>query len=109
MAELDTILPAGWHDDRKKRQLLSNIRLAEGVAHLIQTCRDNARMTFDQCASYIRQNSILIDSAKAIRTSIRLVHVTDSEMQSEEKTYDQVLQSFLTMAKVDDVTKTYAA
>ena len=54
MAELDSISPTIWHDDRKKRQLLSNIRMAAGVAHLIQTCRDNVSMTFDKCASYIR-------------------------------------------------------
>ena len=58
MAELDTISPTNWNDGRKKKQLLSNIRTAEGVTHLIQTCRDNVKMTFDQCALYLRKNYV---------------------------------------------------
>src|SRR5687767_5064077 len=109
MAELDTISPANWNDARKKRQLLSNIKAAEGVAHLIQTCRDNVKMTFDHCASYLRKNSIIIDSANAVKLPLRLMHVTDSEALQKEKTQEQVIHIFHTMSKVDGLVITYAA
>src|SRR5687768_16620968 len=105
MAELDTILPANWNDDRKKRQLLSNVRTAEGVAHFIQTCRDNVKMKFDHCASYLRQNSILIDNVNAVRMPIRLLHTA----QQDKKTQEDVIFLFHTMVKVGRVFNIYAA
>src|SRR5687767_4305048 len=41
MAELDVIAPNEYSDAKKKRMLLTSIRGAQGVAHLIQTCRDS--------------------------------------------------------------------
>src|SRR5688572_6013634 len=109
MAELYTLSPANWNDNRKKKQLLANVRTAEGVAYLIQTCRDNISMTFDHCATYLRKNSILIDNANILKTPTRLMHVIDSGTEQEEKTQEQVIYIFNTMARIDGAVKTYAA
>src|SRR5687767_6246709 len=66
-------------------------------------------MTFVHCASFLRKNSILIDSANAVRTPLRLMHVTDSDAPHAEKTQEQVIHIFHTMSKMDGATKTYAA
>ena len=58
VAQLEVIAPHDYTDSRKKRTLLLNIRNAQGVAHLIQTCRDDEYMTFENCASYIRKNAL---------------------------------------------------
>ena len=47
MAELETINPTEYTDYRKKKILLSNIRHAKGVAHLIPKCRDEKNITYD--------------------------------------------------------------
>ena len=44
VGELDTIAPMEYSDSKKERMLLANIRDAEGVAHLVQKCRDDYTM-----------------------------------------------------------------
>lgn len=47
MAELEAINPMEYSEYRKKRTLLTIIRHAEVVAHLIQNCRDDKDMAYD--------------------------------------------------------------
>ena len=41
VAELETIAPTDYSDFKLKRMLLSNIKSAFGIQHLIQKCRDD--------------------------------------------------------------------
>ena len=63
IGELESIAPSEYSDSRKKRMLLNNIRNAEGVAHLIQKCRDDDSMTYEDCAAYLRKYAFLIDQS----------------------------------------------
>src|SRR5687767_2326953 len=107
VAELESLKPNNYTNDRMKSQLLANIRNAVVVAHLIQACRDNKAMTFEQCASYLKRNSILIDYANSIKTSVRVMLKESSPLSTdlEEKTFDEVIHIFHTMAKIDGVYK----
>jgi hypothetical protein len=109
MAELGVIAPIGYSDFRMKRRLLANIRHADGVSHLVQTCRDNEHMTYEQCVAYLRKNAIYIDHANAAKTPSRLMHVQDSPQlpESSDKSVDEVTQLFLSMAKEDGLDSTY--
>ena len=61
--ELEALDPDEFSgDERKKWLLLSNVKSAHGIAHLIQRCRDEKYMNFNACAAYLRQNAILIDN-----------------------------------------------
>lgn len=46
LAELEVFAPRDYYDFKKKRMLLSNIKDAEGVAHLIQRCRNDDNMSY---------------------------------------------------------------
>ena len=75
IGELDTIAPTEYSDSKKKGTLLANIRDAEGVAHLVQRCRDDVTMSYDACAAYLRKNAILIDHTTNVKPPRRLLHV----------------------------------
>src|SRR5688500_9213980 len=62
--------------------LLTKVRSAPGIVHLIQKCRDNEYMNFDESAAYLRHNSILIDHANTSRPLSRLLHVDQEEHTS---------------------------
>ena len=108
MAELEAINPDEYMDGRKKRMLLTSIKTASGVAHLIQKCRDNEYMTYEQCAHYLRSNSLLIDNQNAIKPPSRLMHIENSSKNQEcSKTIEQVNHLFHTMAKEHGLKTTY--
>lgn len=44
----------------EKRLLLANIRDAEGVAQLIQKCRDSELMSYEACAAFLRKYTFLL-------------------------------------------------
>ena len=108
MAELETINPTEYTDYRKKRTLLANIRQAEGVAHLIQKCRDDKFMSYDQCAAYLRENALYIDRVNQAKTPSRLLHVQEEpEPVIEEKSVEEVTRLFSTMAQASNMHQTY--
>ena len=84
---------------------MTNIRHADGVAHLIQRCRDDKDMTYDQCAAYLRENALYIDRLNQAKTPSRLMLVQDkdAEPESEEKSPEDVLRLFHTMAESSSV------
>ena len=84
IGELETIAPLEYTDSRKKRLLIANIRDAEGVAHLIQKCRDDPTMSYDTCAAYLRKNAIMIDHATRVKPPRKLLHVSDPYESDEE-------------------------
>lgn len=101
MVEIDVIAPQDYSDFKKKRMLLANVTAAEGVFNLIQKCRDDKSMTYDQCATYLRKNSIWIDNANMTRSSTKLMHRNDSNhdsAQQPEKSVNEILSLFQTMA-----------
>ena len=106
MAELEVLAPQDYSAFKKKRMLLANIRDVAGVTHLIQKCRDEESMTYDQCAAYLRRNAILIDKANMERKPSRLMYVEDSN-QAPEKSVDDVMTLFQTMAEEGGLLSTY--
>ena len=96
MAELEIINPIEYTDYRKKRTLLANIRHAEGVAHLIQKCRDDKFMSFDRCAAYLRENALYIDKVNQAKPPSRLMIVQDKDPipEQKEKSVEEVTKLF---------------
>ena len=109
MAELEAISPDDYSDSRKKRMLLTSIKTASGVAHLIQTCRDKRSMTYEECARYLRTNSILIDNQNAVKAPTKLMHTVKETIPvpDEGKTAEQVVKLFHTIALENGVSATY--
>ena len=111
IAELEVLAPDEYSDDRKKRLLLANVQQASGVAHLIQTCRDSTFKTFEMSAAYLRQNSILIDHANAVKPPARLMHVEDiSPLEPPSnipKTLEQVSKIFHSFAQESGLQHTF--
>src|SRR5687768_12742636 len=120
MAQLETISPDKYPDMRKKRQLLYNIRHAQGISHMIQRCRDEVFWTFEMCASYLRKNAMYIDNVNSTVRPQRLMYVhgevpsitqqpssdmheieisTQEDTEQTEKTVDKVAYLFHTMAR----------
>src|SRR6476620_11095014 len=95
IGELETIIPRDYNDDKKKRLLLLSIREADGVAHLIQKCRDDTTMSYDTCATYLKECAALVDKtnrAKPPRTLMHVVESYDSDQESVAPTisYEEV-------------------
>ena len=115
IGELDTIAPMEYSDSKKKRMLLANIRDAEGVAHLVQRCRDDDAMSYEACAAYLRKNAILIDHTTKVKPPKRLMHVSDHEdyydSDKEDKpttmTMEEVTKLFHSMSQESGVKNTY--
>ena len=110
--ELDTIAPVEYSDSKKKRMLLANIRDAEGVAHLIQKCRDDEAMSYDSCAAYLRKNAILIDHTTRVKPPRKLMHVSDHyDSDRDEKpttmSMEAVTKLFHSMSQESGVKNTY--
>src|SRR5687767_9093679 len=94
----------------KKRMLLINLRPVEGASYLIQNCRDDENMTFNQCATYLRKNAILIDHVSRAKPSSRLMHVSeDFPMETDEKTFEDAIKIFHVMATEGGLLATYNA
>lgn len=109
MAELETINPLEYSDYRKKRTLVTNIRHANGVAHLIQQCRGDKDMIYDQCAAYLRENALYIDRVNQSKAPSRLMIVQDKEPESkaEGRSLEEVLTLFHTMAENSSISQVY--
>ena len=107
LEELSALASNDWPDLRKRHLLLQNIQSASGMTHLVQYCRDNSHMSYDQCAEYIRKNSLLIENAnKLAQTS--LVHMVESdEIQDPDMSPEQVAKLFHTYATDMGLTATH--
>ena len=77
IVDIEAIAPGDYTDDRKKRLLLSNVQPAPGISHLIQKYRDNEYMTYQYCASYLREKAFLFDHTNTTKPNSRLMHVED--------------------------------
>jgi hypothetical protein len=60
MAELEVLAKKDYSEDMKRQILFSNLRNADHVAHLIQTCKDQ-KMEFLEACTYLHKNSVYID------------------------------------------------
>ena len=78
IAELEAISPNKYTDRRKKRQLLSNMREAQGMSHLLQRCMDDKNFTYANTALYLRKNAKAIDYYNIRSKPKKLLHI-DSE------------------------------
>ena len=115
-AELAAIDPEDYTDNKMKRQLLMNVRTASGISHLITKCQDSWNWGFDQCASYLRKNAMMIDYANTVKTPARLMLVEDtptrkiapvSSNPTPDKTLEQVSRMFYTMAEEHGLENTF--
>ena len=52
MENIDTLDPGSFTEQRKKRLLLNNVRHVHGIAHLVQKCKDDPTMSFEETANY---------------------------------------------------------
>ena len=77
VAELETMAPGDYSNGRKKMLLLNNIKSASGIQHLIQNCRDDYDLTYEQCVVYLCRNAILIDFSNTNKTPTKLMHVAE--------------------------------
>src|SRR5688572_5793765 len=112
VGELETIVPTEYTDAKKKRLLLLNIREADGVAHLIQKCRDNSSMSYGACAIYLKECAALIDKTNKTKSPRVLMHVknkyeSDHEHEPDTKTVDEVCKIFHTMSKASGFKSAY--
>ena len=41
---------------------MKNVSGAPGLAHLVQKCRDDKGMTFDEMTTYLRENSLNVEA-----------------------------------------------
>ena len=73
--ELQSIAPDQYGDELLKRMLLTNIRPASRVDHLIQHCVDHVYLNYNASAAYLRKNAILIDYRNQYKAPSRLMHV----------------------------------
>ena len=92
--------------------LLNNIKKASGIQHLIQSCRDDYDLTYEQCAAYICRNAILIDFSNTNKTPTKLMHVAEDIEQefTPPNLYDsieQVTKLFHFMAKESGLHPTF--
>ena len=62
MERHDTLSTDPYSDIGKKLLLLRNLRTVPGTVHLTQHCRNSQDMSYEDTATYLRSNSILIDS-----------------------------------------------
>lgn len=110
--ELETIIPTEYTDAKKKRLLLLNIREADGVAHLIQKCREDTSMSYDACATYLKECSVLVERTNRAKLPKTLMHVAeefelDHEPEPPTKSMDEVCKLFHTMSKASGLRNTY--
>ena len=87
MAEMDTIAPTEYTEDRKQRLLVKNIRQSsDRVAYLAQHCRDN-NFSYDKTTSYLARNAIIHDQDTA-NAPKRVMTVKNSTEESDWLTID---------------------
>ena len=89
-----------------------NIREADGIAHWIQKCRDDPKMSYDKCATYLKECSALVDKSTRAKPPRQLMHVaekydSDSESEAPSKSYDEVCKLFHTMSKASGLKSAY--
>lgn len=107
IAELEVLNPFSNNNKRKKMTLLTNIKHAESISHLVQKCRDEQFMTYDEYAAYIRQNALFVDRVNQGKAPSKLLFVQekDPELASEpeQKTDKEVFKIFHSLAIEEDL------
>ena len=90
-----------------------NIREADGVAHLIQKCRDDSSMSYDACAIYLKECAALIDKTNRAKPPSKIMHAaggsTYQHMHEPTMSLEEVSQLFHTMSKESGLKSTYQA
>ena len=75
MAQVDILTPEDCTDKKKKRALLQNIQQVQGIAHLLQSCRDQKDWSYDDSVNNLRQNAVKLERTNTARTPTQLMHV----------------------------------
>src|SRR5687768_14459010 len=111
IGELESMVPDEYYDAKKKRLLLMNIRDADGMAHLLQKCRDDPTMSFDTCATYIKEYAALVEKTNMAKPPRTLMHGADNFDFKHEpeptKSLEGVCQLFHTMSKASGLRSAY--
>jgi hypothetical protein len=108
MGELSAIHPHEYSNYRMKSTLLRNLRKVSNIDHMLEKCREDPNMTYEECAAYLRRNSIWIDHANEVNKSSRIMNVQGSLPQSSpEKDYNETCRLFHSMAEDGGYFNTY--
>ena len=74
-----------YSDGQKKCKLMKNVRGVNGMAHLVQKCRDDCElMTFDTMAQYLRENSKNAENEHGNRKRIMNTVSEDNTVSSKK-------------------------
>jgi hypothetical protein len=102
MAELDTIAPDEYTDDRKQRLLIKNVRRIDCMTHLTTHCEN---MSYDMSADFLARSAILLDQERA-QTPRRVMNVTGNV---EEPKWLTIEESSLLLANAVSESNAYVA
>lgn len=109
MAEIEATSLDEYLNARKKWLLLSSMKTALGVFTFDSKVQRSTSMTYEDTARYLRSNSILINNHNSIRPPSRLMKIEDVSVRESkpQKTTEQVVKLFHTMAKQHGYQNTY--
>src|SRR5688572_20320024 len=94
-----------------KVTLIKILRNVKSIDFMLVKCREDLTMPYENCAAYLRRNSVWIDQANEVNQSSSFMHAREVPYQdkSEEKDYDEVYQMFTTMEEDERLFNAYRA
>ena len=85
MSQLDVLrTDVELSDASKKRMLLRNLREVPGIAHLLQSCKDNPDRSYEETATYLQVNTIHIHNKQKSQSTMLNVVTDEVEADSSE-------------------------
>ena len=93
-----------YPEAKKKRLILSNLDRVQGIAHIIQTCKDATNWSFTDTASYLRRNAVILD-----RGSTKRLMMSTSSLGKEDMMVDEDIPPVMDLQAVADCFAAHAA
>jgi hypothetical protein len=106
MAEMDTIAPTEYADEKKQRLLIKNVRRTPGVAHLAQHCKDRS-LSYSMTANYLAQNAVIHDHDIAMHAPKRIMMAANEQNRHECLTISEVSALFTATARESSMFQAY--
>ena len=91
--------------------MIKNLRSVKAIDFMLVQCREDPSMTYEECAAYLRRNSVWIDQANEANKSTRIMHARETPVQEtpHTKNYDEVCVMFTTMEQEEGLFNAYRA